>query len=73
MTKLNENLILEILKKIQNEQINMRDSLSGLNSRMGNVEAELANLHGMLAEQSIHMDKCCERVGRIERRLEIVS
>jgi len=73
MTRQNENLILQILKNIQNEQANSRYSINSLLSRMGNVETELANLHGMLAEQSVRMDRFSDRVERIERRLEIIG
>lgn len=80
MTEQNENLILEILKKIQNEQFHSRLVLNSLVNRVGNVEMELANMHGdlanihgILAGHSVRMDRFDNRFERIERRLDIVS
>lgn len=80
MTKQTENLIIEILKKIQNEQANTREALNSLVTRTGNVELELSHIHhdiahldGRIAEQSVRMDGFSNRLERVERRLEIIS
>ena len=73
MTKQTENLIIEILKKMQNEQNNSQNTLTSLVNRVGNVEGELANIHSILAEHSIRMGHFSNRFERIERRLDIVE
>ena len=73
MTSQNENLIIEILKKIQNDQTNTREALNSLVVRTGNMELELAHLDGRIAEQSVRIDNFSERLARVERRLEIIS
>ena len=73
MTSQNENLIIEILKKIQNDQTNTREALNSLVVRAGNMELELAHLDGRIAEQSVRIDNFSERLARVERRLEIIS
>jgi len=80
MTKQNENLIIEILKKIQNEQTNTRESLNSLVVRTGNVEIELSHIHRDIAhldakidEQSIRLDQVNNRLERVESRLEIIG
>ena len=80
MTKQTENLIIEILKKIQNEQTNTRESLNSLVTRTGNVELELSHLHhdiahldGKIAEQSVRLDQVVSRLDRVEKRLEIMG
>jgi len=80
MTKQTENLIIEILKKIQNEQTNTRESLNSLVVRTGNVEIELSHIHrdiahldAKIAEQSIRLDQVNNRLERVESRLEIIG
>ncbi len=73
MTLDNETLILEILKNIQGRIGRIELDISDMKSRLSHVEVSVAQQALQLAEMNLRMDRLEERVGRIERRLELTD
>ena len=78
MTEETENLVLEILRRLQGDmtelksgQQGIRHRLSLLESRLAGMERNLADQYAGYAGQSVRMDRLEERLDRIERRLEL--
>lgn len=78
MTAEIENLMLEILKRIQADVGDLRTRMTGIESRLGSLETvvagmrrDLAHMYGDVVEQQVRMDQLTARVERIERRLEL--
>lgn len=78
MTAETENLILEILKKIQAGQAESRrdireikDRLTLMDGALAAIRSETANLYGLYAHQSSRIDRIEDRLECIERRLEL--
>ncbi len=73
-----ENLMLEHLKRIQDELAALRDRVADNSIRLGRMasgiarlaRAESANYSEIVADRHA-VDKLAERVERIERRLEL--
>ncbi|HEX7324494.1 MAG TPA: hypothetical protein VF292_03955 [Rhodanobacteraceae bacterium] len=51
----------------------MHQDIRDLVARVGNVETGLAQVHHVVAEQSIRIDRLTDRVERIERRLDLIT
>ena len=75
-----ENLMLEHLKKIQAELTGVRQDSAEIKSRLSGIESGIARIareeagnYGEIIENRHMFDKLAERVGRIEKRLEIVN
>lgn len=73
-----ENLILEHLKRFQAGQDRIETELREIKTRLGNLESgqasviqHLGNLSAADAAQQLSIDHLQDRLGRIERRLEI--
>jgi uncharacterized coiled-coil protein SlyX len=78
MTENVENLILEHLKRFQTGQDRIEHELREIKSRLGNLESgqasviqHLGHLAAADAAQQLSIDHLQDRLGRIERRLEI--
>ncbi len=67
-----ENLILEHLRALRAGQDRIEAQPRELTVRVGNLETETAHLHGVVAEQSVRLDRLNSRIERIEKRLEIL-
>ncbi len=75
-----ENLMLEHLKKIQAELTEIRQDSAEIKARLGSIESGIARItrdeagnYGEIIENRHMYDKLAERVGRIEKRLEIAG
>lgn len=75
-----ENLMLEHLKKIQAELAEIRQDSAEIKSRLGSIESGIARItrdeagnYGEIIENRHMYDKLAERVGKIEKRLEIAG
>lgn len=75
-----ENMMLEMLKKIQAEQSLSRERDQEILSRLSNIESGIARLarddatnYGEIVQDRHAVDKLKERIERIERRLELSS
>ena len=75
MTAEIENLMLEILKRIQADVGDLRTRMTGIESRLGSLETmvagmrrDLAHMYGDVVEQQVRMDQL---TARVERRLEL--
>lgn len=75
-----ENLMLEHLKKIQAELAEIRQDGTEIKSRLGSIESGIARItrdeagnYGEIIENRHMYDKLAERIGKIERRLEIAG
>lgn len=73
-----ENLMLEHLKKIQAELGDIRKDGAEIKSRLSSIESGIARItrdeagnYGEIIENRHMYDKLAERIGMIEKRLEI--
>jgi tetrahydromethanopterin S-methyltransferase subunit G len=66
-------LIQVMLQQVLDGQHGMRDDIRTLTRRVGQMERQVADVYGMLADHSIRMDRVAERLDRIERRLGLVE
>jgi len=73
MTEETENLVLELLRKTRASQERMEQDIADLKSRMSSVENILGQQQIQLAALNVRMDRFDERLGRIERRLDLVN
>jgi hypothetical protein len=67
-----ENLVLEHLRQMRGQLDRMEGDIAEIKSRLGRLEAGLAQIHVTLAEQSLR-DRLDPRVTRIEKRLDLVE
>jgi septal ring factor EnvC (AmiA/AmiB activator) len=77
---MNDNLMLEHLKKIQVEISGIRQDNAEIKSRLGSIESGIARItrdeagnYGEIIENRHMVDKLTSRIERIEKRLEISS
>lgn len=73
MTEETENLVLELLRRTRASQERMEQDIADLKTRMSSVEAMLGQQQIQLAALNGRMDRFDERLGRIERRLDLVN
>ena len=66
-----ENLMLEILKKIQADISSLKFDMVDLKHRVSMIERNTADIATSYAGQSLRIDRLEERLDRIERRLEL--
>lgn len=67
------DLMLNMLRAIRGKLDEHDQKFEEIIIRLGRVEREIANLHGDFAGLSVRMDNLDRRVGRIERRLDLVD
>jgi hypothetical protein len=67
------DLILTMLRAIRAKLDEHDQKFDELILRVGRMEREIANLHVDFATISLRLDNLDRRVGRIERRLELVD
>lgn len=75
-----ENLVVEMLRKVQAEQTAARERDQEIISRLANIELGLARLardetstYTEVVQDRHVVDKLKERIERIERRLELTA
>ncbi len=73
MTEETENLVLELLRKTRASQERMEQDITDIKVRMSAVENLLGQQQIQLAALNGRMDRFDERLGRIERRLDLVE
>jgi polyhydroxyalkanoate synthesis regulator phasin len=73
MTEETENLVLELLRKVRASQERMEQDVADLKVRMSTVENMLGQQQIQLAALNGRLDRLDERLGRIERRLDLVE
>jgi predicted nucleic acid-binding Zn-ribbon protein len=73
MTEETENLVLELLRKTRASQERMEQDVADLKVRMSTVENMLGQQQIQLAALNGRMDRLDERLGRIERQLDLVE
>src|SRR5579875_2636159 len=69
----NDRIGVEHLRMIRGDLGEIKANVRELQTSMGGVETGLADLHRLIAEQSVRIDHLAGRVERIETRLELVS
>jgi hypothetical protein len=67
----NENLILEHLRHIRRSGDETRLDVMDLKTRVTALEVSFGQVVTLLAGQSARMDRIEDRLGRVERRLEL--
>ncbi|MFY9350429.1 hypothetical protein [Sphingobium sp.] len=73
MTDKIEHLILEQLRRLDQRLDNMESDMSDIKLRMTATEEHLASIMMSVAGINARMDKLDNRVGRIERRLDLTE
>ena len=73
MTEDTENLVLEILKKIQSDVAFVRQDVNDLKIRTASVENHLAAFHLDLVQISARVDTLGRRMERVETRLGLIE
>jgi hypothetical protein len=73
MTEETENLVLELLRRVRASQDKTELDISELRSRISAIEKVQGQALVMLGTVNERMDRFDERLGRIERRLELVD
>ena len=73
MTEENENMVLEMLRRIRASQERTELDLADVKSRVSALEQMLGQVLVLLGAMSQRMDRFDERLGRIERRLDLVE
>lgn len=75
-----ENLILEHLRSIRTDIAGMRDDireikqrLSNLESGIGSLKRDTADLYSENAAQHLRYDRLADRIEKIEKRLELTN
>ena len=67
-----DNLLLVYLRRMDEKLDRLADNVSDIGRRVTSLETKVALLHGDFAAQSERIDRIELRLGRIERRLDIV-
>ncbi len=73
MTEETENMVLEPLRRMRSSLERMELDMQDNKSRMTGIEITAGQMSGQLAAQSLRLDRMEERIGRIERRLDLVE
>jgi predicted nucleic acid-binding Zn-ribbon protein len=73
MTDETQNLVIEILKKIQVDIAGLKFDMVDLKHRVSMIERNTADIASSYAGQSVRIDRLEERLDRIERRLDLSS
>lgn len=67
------NLVLEQLRRIRASQERMELDFSEMKTRLSSLERHVGEVQISVAVLNSRLDRLDERVGRIERRLELVE
>ena len=62
-----------MIQTVLDSQLEMREDIREIKTRLGRLESDVASLHVFLAEQSVRLDRFGDRLERVERRLEIAD
>ncbi len=73
MTEETENVVLEILKRIQIDMSDMRDDISELKMRATALDEHMGGLIIQVSGNNNRLDRMDERLKRVERRLELTD
>jgi hypothetical protein len=73
MTDESDNMVLEILRRIRASQERTELDLADLKGRASAMEQMQGQVLVLLGAMSQRMDRFDERLGRIERRLDLVE
>lgn len=73
MTAETENLMLEILKRLQGDMSEMKQDVRDIKVRTGLLEGHVASLLAAQHHTNERLDRLGDRVERIERRLDLVE
>ncbi|MBT9292723.1 hypothetical protein [Prosthecodimorpha staleyi] len=68
-----DHIVIEMLKRIRASQERMELDLSDLKSRVSSLELHQGQTLAMMGGISQRLDRLDERIGRIERRLDLVD
>ena len=71
MAEVTNELLYEVLKKLQEGQNNLFDRLGDVAARLGSLERQSAGLRDAVVRLDGRLDRVERRLDRIERRLEL--
>ncbi|QMW21852.1 hypothetical protein [Sandaracinobacteroides saxicola] len=73
MTDERSDLMLEMLKRIRGDVLDIKNEIGDLKLRMHAVEEHVGSIVVSLSGVNHRLDRMDERIGRVERRLELVD
>jgi hypothetical protein len=73
MTEETDNMVLETLRRIRESQERTELDIADLKSRVSALEQMLGQVLVLLGTMGQRMDRFDDRLGRIERRLDLVE
>ncbi len=73
MTEQPDNMVIEYLKRIRASQDRMELDITDLKVRMSSMEQHQGQILTLLGSLAQRMDRLDERMGRVERRLDLAD
>lgn len=73
MTAETENLLLEILRRVQTDVADMKGDIADLKTRATAVDEHIGGLFITISGNNARLDRVVERLERIERRLDLAE
>ena len=73
MTEVTNELIYEVLKKVQGDITGLKQEAGITNRRLGTIEQHLAAFHQTVSHHEYDIGDLRMRIERIERRLELTD
>jgi two-component sensor histidine kinase len=71
MAETTDNLILEHLRSLRTDNVEIKSTLRELKARLASIESYIATLHGDQTRASVNIDELADRVNRLEVRTGI--
>jgi hypothetical protein len=71
MAETTDNLILEHLRSLRTDNVEMKSTLRDVKARLASIESYIATLHGDQTHASVSLDELADRVNRLEVRTGI--
>jgi chromosome segregation ATPase len=68
MAETTDNLILEHLRSLRTELVEVKTSLRDIKARLASIESYIATLHGDQTRASVSIDELATRIARLEVR-----
>jgi predicted nuclease with TOPRIM domain len=73
MAEKSENLVLEHLRAIRTDMGQLKEGVDRVELRLASIEGHIASFQLSETRQNSELDKLCQRIDRIEKRLELAD
>jgi hypothetical protein len=71
MAETTDNLILEHLRSLRTDNVEVKTALRDIKARLASIESYIATLHGDQARAGVTIDELAARIDRLEVRTGI--